>query len=330
VEERIHKYTHVNITYAVLLLLGVLLTICALAKIPLNTYSAASEVALTELTPDIVVAADDDTREFYFRDINWESSGTCINFISTHQEVTVTADGHVIFERTAAKTIWGSTTGFAWEYIEIPTGTSELKVTLKACYPDVRDFDVTFYQGFPTVMIRQLFHEEGFTMVISFLNVCLGLILLCYGSLMRKRTNVGTAMIYLGIFTILVGVWSISESGITALLLRNRAANSFVSYTTLALVGIPFVMFVHCYLQPKDKYVYKCILGLNVVVIAATFLLQAFGIRDMKQTLMFIHVSMVAAFLYLPFGIIRMVRRHLITRRFWVTACFCIIQKHTM
>ncbi len=320
-EERIHKYTFINIIYGVLLLTGIIMSIAGLFFIPVNTYSAMSEIPATQLIPDEEVDVNEDVREFYFRDVDWRGAGACLSFLSTHQEVFVWADGELVFSRTASQTIWGHTTGFAWEYIELPAEAREVKVTITACYPDVRDSSITFYHGFASVLIKNVFQQEGFTMVISFLNVCLGIILMCYGMLMRKRTNVGTAMIYLGIFTVLVGVWSISDSGITAILMNNRADNSFVSYVSLALVGMPFVMFVHCYLQPKDKYIYKAVLALNIVVMFAVFLLQAFEIKDMKQTLIMIHIGMVAAFLYLPFGIIRMLRRRIITRRFWVTVC---------
>jgi diguanylate cyclase (GGDEF)-like protein len=131
-------------------------------------------------------------------------------------------------------------------------------------------------------------------------------------------------MIYLAFFSIIMGIWSISDNGIAAFLIEKRAALSFISYAALAVVGFPLVMFVHCYLQPEDKYVHKIILGFNVIDIVTVFSLQLLGIRDMKQTVTLTHVAMLLSCLYLPFSILHMLRKHITNRRFWVTVCsFC-------
>jgi diguanylate cyclase (GGDEF)-like protein len=80
-------------------------------------------------------------------------------------------------------------------------------------------------------------------------------------------------------------------------------------------------MFVHYYLEPEDKYVYKILLSLNIINIILVFSLQFFKIADMKQTLMMTHIAMLSAVGYLPFSLIHMLRKRLITQRFWVTMC---------
>jgi diguanylate cyclase (GGDEF)-like protein len=128
-------------------------------------------------------------------------------------------------------------------------------------------------------------------------------------------------------FTIILGIWSLTENGIMAVLVENRAASTFLSYVALALIGVPLCMFVRYYLQTDDKYVYKIVVMMNTVDIAAMFLLQFLGVRDMKQILWIIHIPLVAALLYLPFSLIRMLYRHHINRRFWVAVvsllCMC-------
>jgi diguanylate cyclase (GGDEF)-like protein len=305
--------------YGIFLTIGVILCIGGLIFIPINTTTANDTTANIELVPTDIIIQNEDVREFHFNNIDWSGNGPCMHFVSTHQEVKVEADGVLIFERKVTPTIWGKSTGFAWEYIQIPVNTKEVIVTITACYPVARDTQMTFYQGFGLKMFQQLFHQEGFNMVVSFLNISLGLILLMYGAAMRKRTSIGITMIYLGIFTVLLGIWSISENGIIAVLVENRAACSFISYTILTMVGIPFIMFVYCYLQPEDKYVHKIVLGLNILNIILVFPLHLCGIRDMKQTLLSTHIAMLVAFLYLPFSLLHMLRKHHFTQRFWIT-----------
>jgi diguanylate cyclase (GGDEF)-like protein len=315
----VKEHHYISIIYGILLTLGIVFCIGGLIFIPIHTYTINDDKTTTELTPTDLVVEDENVREFYFNNVDWKNNGNCLHFVSSHQEIEVKADNQLIFERKAVETIWGHTPGFSWEYIEIPEDAKNVTVTVTACYPSVRDVSIDFYQGFSIDMLQQVFREEFFTGLISFINVCVGVILLIYGTISRKRTSVGSAMVYLGIFTILLGVWSITENGIVAILVENRAGCSFISFIMLSLLGIPFVMFVRCYLLTDDKYLHIVLLSLNIISIILIYQLQFLGIRDMKQTLWITHISMLLSILYLPYSLIRMARQHHISRRFWVT-----------
>jgi diguanylate cyclase (GGDEF)-like protein len=178
---------------------------------------------------------------------------------------------------------------------------------------------INFYQGRSAYMLRDIFRQEGFNEIVSFLNVCLGFILFIYGAVTCKRTHIGKSIFYLGIFTMLLGIWSLTENGITGILFEGRAACSFIGFVSLIMLGGPFILFIHSYLQAEDKYLHKILLGLNTATTVLVFLLQIFGIADMKQTLSLTHIIMVLSLLYLPVTLIHIVRSHLINRRFWVT-----------
>jgi diguanylate cyclase (GGDEF)-like protein len=317
----------ISIVYGILLAVGLILCVGAFIFIPVDVTNANERSMNIELVPTEVVNVDEDVREFHFVDVNWENKGSCLHFVSSHQEVKVVADGLVLFRRKAAYTLWGHTTGFSWEYVEIPTNTHEVTVSVRACYPQVRNSVMTFYQGFSINMFQQIVEDQGFTFVVSMLDAILGLLLFIYGAVSYKRSSIGGAMVYLGIFTTLLGIWSLTENGIVAVLVHRRAASSFTSFMMLALIGIPFIMFVRCYLQSSDKYVYKALLLLNFVNGIIVFSLQLLGIRDVKQTLTLTHIAMIGAVLYLPYSLVCMARKGEITRRFWVTLssilCMC-------
>jgi diguanylate cyclase (GGDEF)-like protein len=319
VKENAKENQYISVVYGILLGIAIMFFIGGIMFIPVEVHTANEDVTNVEINPSEVIALNEDVREYYFNDIDWEANGSCLHFVSSHQEISVSADGETIFERKAVSTIWGNTPGFSWEYIEIPAEAEEVIVTVRACYPSLRDVDMEFYQGFSIKMFKQVFRQQITTAIISFLNVCVGVILIIYGLVARKRSSIGYAMSYLGIFTVLLGVWSISENGIMAVLMDNRAANSFLSFTSLSLIGIPFVMFVRCYLQTDDKYVYKILLTLNIMDIIFIYQLQFLGIMDMKQTLWMTHIAMMSSFFYLPFSLVRILCQHNITRRFWVT-----------
>jgi diguanylate cyclase (GGDEF)-like protein len=297
-----------------MLLVSLFLAIGAVIFIPVNTYSS-NDGAKKVLTPYAVTQVDEDTCVYHFRGINWKKNGTCLNFVSSHQWVIVKADDEVIFERKGVQTVFGNTDGFAWEYIEIPTNSKTVSVTLTAIYPDVRDKEMTFYQGFSTMLFLDIFKQESLAAIMSVLTLCLGILMSVYGTVAYKQSNIGRSMFYLGIFSILLSLWSCTENGIVAILFSNRAANSFISYLCLALLGTAFVMFINGYLQADDRYIHRGIIAYNLVNVIAVLIIQALGILDMKQTLITTHISMVISFLYLPFSIIMLIRKHGFSQR---------------
>jgi diguanylate cyclase (GGDEF)-like protein len=100
----------------------------------------------------------------------------------------------------------------------------------------------------------------------------------------------------------------------------------------LAMVSIPFILFIRSYLQTSDKYLHKILLGINFLNILLVFNLQFFGIADMKETLLSTHITMLLSILYLPVSLVRLVLRRIVRREalprcFWVTiwslVCLC-------
>jgi diguanylate cyclase (GGDEF)-like protein len=315
------EYKIISIVYTVILVTVLLFTVSAFLFIPIDVFSWNAGTEETELVPTDISTSGEDVRIFHFSDISWTSGENCLYFISSHQEVTVEADGVILLERKAVPTLWGHSTGYSREYIDIPSGTKDIYITLTACYPAIRNVSMTFYMGTRPELINHLFRNDGFTFIFSILNIYLGIIMLLFGIAMHKRTNVGSSMVYLALFTIIMGIWSVSDNGITSLIIENRAACSFVSFASLSMVGIPLTMFVHRYLEPEDHYVHKVILGLNIVNIILVYSLLVFGIQDMKQSVFLTHIAMLSACFYLLYSLIHMLRKRLLTRRFWVTVC---------
>jgi diguanylate cyclase (GGDEF)-like protein len=316
-----NEHKKISITYGILLIAAVIFCICGFIFIPVRTNTPVEGYSKEEIQPTSVVYVNEDVREFHFDGMDWDKNGSCLYFISSHQNIQVVADEELLFQREKVNTIWGNTPGYACEYIEIPAEAQNVTVTVISCYPIVRNMSITFYQGTMLKMFKQVFRQEGFNAIISTLNVCLGIILFIYGTASHKRTSIGSAMVYLGLFTILLGIWSITENGIVAVLVDNRAACSFVSFTTLTMIGLPFVMFVRCYLMTTDKYLYKVLLGINIANMIGTNLMQLLDIADMKETLPLTHLAMMCSVLYLPVSMVSIVRQHRINRRFWVTVC---------
>ncbi len=61
---------------------------------------------------------------------------------------------------------------------------------------------------------------------------------------MYIRSQIDGTLLYLGIFSILLGLWSANETDVSALIFANRQAGSYIAFVTLMIMPMAFIMFV--------------------------------------------------------------------------------------
>ena len=58
-------------------------------------------------------------------------------------------------------------------------------------------------------------------------------------------------MFVFGLFAVLMGAWSLNETVLMALLVKNTVAGSNLGYILIMLMPAPFAMFVQGFLMPE-------------------------------------------------------------------------------
>ena len=95
-------------------------------------------------------------REFTFDVSNLSAHEMDIAFFTKHQYIKVYGDSELIYEYTDNGGIWGHTNGVAWNFLDIPYGTSKLSIHLTAAYDNVVSDVPTFLMGDKLNIFQQI------------------------------------------------------------------------------------------------------------------------------------------------------------------------------
>lgn len=277
-----------------------------------NVYTANP---LTEITATDITDEADGSHILSF-DVSSESENNVeLEFFTCHQFVDAYADGQLIYSLNQDAGIFGHTTGGVWNFIEIPYGTQTITIHMIPAYSEVNDQVHTYYIGRGLDIYRDIMKSSIPSLMISILIFCIGIVMLVYWMMSKRKQNIGNSLLYLGGFGILLGLWSANETNAAALIIENRIASYFAAYIFLMLMGIPFALFVRDFLQIGDKLIWKIYFILSVLEYVTVILLQLFEIQDLKQTIYFTHFILVTALMYIVGSLVYKVARHQVDRR---------------
>lgn len=290
----------------VLLIAGIVLMV-------LSMFLGKTRVTKPVSDPSILVATekqiDEDEREFYLQLEEVECGHNCIVFYTLHQSVWVYQDGELTYSVEEGGTVFGSTPGDGWRYVEIEPQTEEVVVRVKANYPQVREREVVFYQGNATEMYIDLIQDSALAFVVSILDLAIGVILIVYYMSVRKELRMGRGLWYFGLFAILSGLWSLSEVEMMTILMSNRVSASYMGYMLLMLMIAPFVLFVREFFElGRDKVSYVICMASFVNMIVCTTLHMA-GILEFKQTATCTHLLMLICLLYMAYALVHRIKK---------------------
>ena len=235
------------------------------------TSGSVPEVkSLQACTPDAVSVLDDG-RELYdfILDQNDDETNS-IAFYSAHQEIAVYADGKLIYQLDAVPGIWGNTPGWTWNIVRFSSNVSGLQVQFTPCYPEAAGQQKTFYIGGGYNIYRWVMRRAMPAFLISMMVILIGLYISIYWIVIRCGSRIDGTLLYLGIFSILVGIWSANETDVATLLLANRQGCSYLAFATLML--LPALIVLTHILNATEIYEFRRSMWMTHALIILTIL----------------------------------------------------------
>lgn len=215
--------------YFALLGVGCVLMLCCIFTADTTVTDTRKLHGESELAPYEVKQRDDNVREFYLRVDEVTDTGTCLSFYTNHANVYVYENDALVYSVEATRSIFGTTPGARWNYVELEYGTTDIMVRVEAAYPQVRDYEISFVVGNSYNMALDSIRSSVWEIVVSVLDLFVGAVLIVYGVMTRRRKlNVGEGVLGLGVFSLMMGTWSFLEAEITSILVTNRVAASFL------------------------------------------------------------------------------------------------------
>ena len=236
-------------------------------------------------------------------------AGQSVLFKSSHAMVEVLLDGEVIYSFGTHKPVVGKSPGTCWHIVSVPEGSAghELVIRRISVYNSYKGTDSSFYYGSRGDCILKLVDNFLYVLVMNSVSIVLGLIclLLHLRTIRRKEMRSGNGFLWIGLFALIIAVWSLRQCGFLRLLIPDSEVLYFVDIHTLFLAAIPLDMFV--YSLSKTKWGKSCLWFVPVYLFGMVFgmLMQVIGVFDIVEMLTALHIFIAINAVYMFWAVHR-------------------------
>ena len=225
--------------------------------------------------------------------------GDSITFYVIHHYVKVYLDGELVYSlQPDSSNRIGKTTSSNWISVPIyPEDVGkEVVVVATPVYKSVIDREIEFLVGSRFSVFSEWLLNDADILIVSIICILAGLFIVSMQGyqLVRKKTA-SREMFYLGMLSILLGIWRLTDTRLIALLLPERAmALGYITIGALVLSPIPLLLFLKERMADYDSapllHGAMVLSGASLVIL----LLQVLGIADFKEMLTVCHIMLAA------------------------------------
>lgn len=223
--------------------------------------------------------------------------GTC------HCNTEVYIDREFIFGAKTSENISKiNTPGYIWSVASLYHDDADktCKVTLVPVYDDYEvdepDFMIGSLYSVVRAEVKKIFPELAVTVAVMILGCVATLVGIVFLMKMKKGIN----FIAVGLFAVAVSLWRFNYFDTIGLFSGNRSI--FVYYFSLVMlmiIMIPLLEVVKNRFSPRIKIVYD-ILALSIGVgVIVQLILQIAGITDLRELLIFTHLSIIVSIIFI-------------------------------
>lgn len=262
------------------------------------------------IEPDETDYIGDDTIEYTIKLSTASSDNMAIYFISRHQEIEVYANEKLIYYVKSHKSVYGTTTGTNYSIVNIPSYTTEVKVRLTNVYKDVKLRGTVFEYGDEARILKELTSKSFLPAVLSALIILIGIAMIMLWIICRKRITQTQALLYFGIFAMLIGGWALNETSLAMLFIEDRKLASLMGYVLLMMLPIPFVQAEKNFFHVSKATVSNILCTIFLVVDIVLVVLHVSGMAEFKKSVIFIHIMLVITFLYFCGVVVKRIRKN--------------------
>jgi len=154
------------------------------------------------------------------------------------------------------------------------------------------------YYGNGLHIQKHLLRNSLIPSVISLIDICLGFAMIFYWLMARTRINHNKSLLNLGLFTVLMGSWTFNETNICKLYIVDGIPSTFLSFSILMIVVIPYTLFISEFLEIKSHKMPILIMSLTIINYILCSALQIANIADFKQTAFLTHLILAWGIFY--------------------------------
>ena len=293
-----------DVLFLLMLVLFFAFFIYIAATAQVSAYRAGEPAGYQQLTAPAPELQADDTAPAGVRKVyalTAPGEGTLL-FNIAHHEIAVYLDGRLVYRLTAAS---GSpiarNVGSNWCAVDAAPGQA-ITVELTPLFQAAMEKNPEFLFGSQNTMTVDILRQELPGLVLAALCILLGMFVLAAFVYFHLRTSVrNTHTAYLGVFSILLGLWKMADlKAITLLLPDSSAAMGYISVGSLFLTGPCLMLHFSTLFTPERRRIPRALFTLGALTCLTALAMQVLGLGELRQNLVFSHILLVLAILLVP------------------------------
>lgn len=221
----------------------------------------------------------------------------CLMFYSLHQEVDVYMGEKLVYSLHPSKgNVFGKTPGRCWNAVPVfkEDSGSRVRVELTPVYGSSVGGVPDFYFGSELRIWMAILLRNFVPFFLGLVAVFAGLAFLLFTIYNYKSTKVDKSLMMMGMFSIHIGIWKITDMEAFSLVVPSHGAADYLPFLSLLLVIIPYILFVKELFSKKEHIIWYILCFGCFAVAILSIGLQVAGIADLRQTLWLTHLDMVA------------------------------------
>ena len=227
-----------------------------------------------------------------------ENNESCLMFYVVHSYAEVRLDGELIYSLTVDEnTKTGHSPSGNW--IVVPFYPSDVgktvTVTVTPVYQSVQNRKVDFKIGSRYAFFMRRLAIDLPQIILSCLCILMGILLIvvqiCF--IVKKRTS-SAGMLYLGVFSLLLGIWRITDTRFSPIIFANSAAAlGYVTLSTLSIMAVPLLLFINEQYAGRFRRLLPCLAVVNCTVALVVLLCQVTDLAELRETLVACHIMLI-------------------------------------
>lgn len=224
---------------------------------------------------------------------------SCLAFYTVHQYAEVYFDEGLMYSLTPQPdNRLGRTVGSNWVFVPIYPGDAgkEVRVEITPVYESFRGRTITFNMGTHLGIYLNRLKKDLPQIILSILAIIIGAVFVVTSLYNRLKSGnrQGGELIYLGIFSAIIGLWRLSDICFSPLMFpQNPLLLSDISLVMLMLTPVPLLLFIRSCSERTSHRMLDVVCLASVLVSAAEIVLQITDIMDIRDSLPATHVMII-------------------------------------
>lgn len=252
------------IIYTVTALLFIVFSVCVTVFKDNNVYSTREVTSYITVENYAIKEIKDESapigvrKEYSFKIDSMNNNENCLIFYIVHSFAEVRLDGELVYSLSdGGNTKIGHSPSSNW--VVVPLYPSDVgktaSVTITPVYKSVQNRQTRFQIGSRYAVFMHRLTIDLPQIILSCLCILMGILLIAVqiGFFINKR-NTSAGMIYLGIFSFILGIWRVTDTRFSAVLFKNStSALGYITLSALLILASPLLMFINEHYKVKFR-----------------------------------------------------------------------------